>query len=320
MLHTLHHAHELSGAPVGTLLQHLGLPRATYYRWIEREEEGRLADRRARVPRSVPPPTPEERAAVCEFALAHPLTGYKRLAWVMVDQEIVYLRPRQVYQVLQEADLLARRPTVPLDPLRRPPAPTRPDQVWHLDLMYLYVRPRWYYLVDILDGYSRFLVHWKLNLTLRADPVTLAVQDALDTLPDRRPGEPHLVHDHGSQFLSGEWRTFVAAAGVADIRTRVAHPESNGRLERLHRTHREEGLVEAELGDYAQAVAAFTRWADYYNHHRPHSALRYLRPVDYYRGDPEARLAERQKKLVQGVAARQTYWKVQGAQTGAAGG
>ncbi len=101
-----------------------------------------------------------------------------------------------------------------------------------------------------------------------------------------------------SSVASGEH--WFAAAGVADIRTRVAHPESNGRLERLHRTHREEGLVEAELGDYAQAVDAFTRWADYYNHRRPHSALRYLRPVGYYRGDPEARLAERQKKLVQG--------------------
>ena len=102
--------------------------------------------------------------------------------------------------------------------------------------MYLYIRPRWYYLVDILDGYSRYLVHWKLNMTMQADLVMLVVQEALDTLPGRRPGEPQLVHDHGSQFVSREWRTFVTLAGAGDIRTRVAHPESNGRLERLHRT------------------------------------------------------------------------------------
>lgn len=186
--------------------------------------------------------------------------------------------------------------------------------------MYLYIRPRWYYLVDILDGYSRYLVHWKLNRTMQADLVMLAVQEALDTLPSRRPGEPQLVHDHGSQFISREWRTFVTLAGVGDIRTRVAHPESNGRLERLHRTHREEGLIGEDLTVYAQGVAALTRWQDYYNHRRPHSALRYLRPVDYYRGDPEARLAERRQKLQHALVARQTYWKGKEAQTEAAGG
>ncbi len=77
----------------------------------------------------------------------------------MVDQNIAYLRPRQVYQIWQEADLLARRPALVPDPLRWPPDPERPDQEWHVDLTYLDVRPRWYYLVDILDGYSRLLVH-----------------------------------------------------------------------------------------------------------------------------------------------------------------
>ena len=246
---------------------------------------------------------------VCDFARAHPLMGYKRLAWDMVDRDIAYLRPGQVYQVLREANLVARRPPVVLDPLRRPVPPDRPDQVWHVDLMYLYIRPRYYYLVDILDGYSRYLVHWRLNPTMHADLVMLAVQEALDTLPTRRPGEPRIVHDHGSQFVSREWRTFITLAGAGDINTRVAHPESNGLLERLHRTHREEGLIDEDLTDYAMAIDAFTRWHDHYNNRRPHSALRYLRPVDYYRGDPEARLAERRQKLLRALAARQMYWK-----------
>ncbi len=257
---------------------------------------------------------------MCEFARAHPLMGYKRLTWAMVDQDIAYLRPGQVYQVLQKADLLRRRPPLAPEPLRRPVPPDRPDQVWHVDLMYLYIRPRWYYLVDILDGYSRYLVHWKLNMTMQADLVMLAVQEAFDTLPSRRPGEPQLVHDWGSQFISREWRTFVTLAGAGDVRTRVAHPESNGRLERLHRTHREEGLIGEELTCYSQGTTALTRWQDYYNHRRPHSALRYLRPIDYYRGDPETRLAERREKLQHALAARQEYWKVQGDQTTEAAG
>jgi transposase InsO family protein len=97
--------------------------------------------------------------------------------------------------------------------------------------------------------------------------------------------------------------------GLTDIKTRVAHPQSNGRLERLHRTHREEGLSEEELTTYHQALDVMARWSDYYNHRRPHSALKYLCPVDYYRGDPEARLAERECKMAQAVMARATYWQ-----------
>lgn len=127
--------------------------------------------------------------------------------------------------------------------MKRPPEPDRPDGVWHIDLMYLYISPRWNYLVNIMDGYSRFLMCWSLNLTMHAETVTLTVQETLERLPEQRLGEPKLVHDRGSQFLSAEWYNFVAGAGVTDIKTQVAHPESNGRLERLHWTCQEEGLT-----------------------------------------------------------------------------
>jgi len=89
----------------------------------------------------------------------------------------------------------------------------------------------------------------------------------------------------------------------------IAHPESNGKLERLHRTHREEGLTEESLKGYYTALDAMKRWDDYYNYKRPHSAIRYLVPADYYRGDPDDRIAERKEKLVQAVEMRQTYWQ-----------
>ena len=151
-----------------------------------------------------------------------------------------------------------------------------PDLVWHVDIMYLYIRPRWYYLVDILDGYSRYLVAWHLNLTMLADTVTSTAQQALDKLTSRPPGEPRIVHDHGSQFVGAEWHRFVAASGVTDIKTRVAHPESNGRLERLHRTHPEEGLTDDDQSSYYAACDGMTRWSAYYNTERPHSSLGYL--------------------------------------------
>jgi putative transposase len=309
MLGVVERAQVRSGQPVAEILTQLGLSAATYYRWAARAQAGQLADRVVVPRRQACPPTPQEVAAVRASALTYPPLGYKRLAWLMVDQDAAYLRPYQVYQILLEHDLLARRPAVPPDTLRRPPEPDHPDQVWHVDLMYLYIRPRWYYLVDILDGYSRFLVHWTLNLTMTADTVTLTVQEALEQLPPRRAGEPKVVHDHGSQFLSGEWRAFVETVGVTDIKTRVAHPQSNGRVERLHRTHRAEGLLTADLSDYYHALEAMASWGQYYNQERPHAALRYLCPLDYYRGDPAARLAERTEKLIQAARSRASYWQ-----------
>ncbi len=72
----------------------------------------------------------------------------------------------------------------------------------------------------------------------------------------------------------------------------IVHPESNGKLERLHRTHREEGLTEEALTGYYTALDAMESWDKNYNYKRPHSAIRYLVPADYYRGDPDSRIAE----------------------------
>ena len=309
ILETIRQARLHTGQPIKKILEKLGLSSATYYRWQARAQAERLTDEVVVPRRRVPRPTPAEIRAVCETALDYPQLGYKRLSWLMVDEDIAYLRPWQVYELLKGHDLLRRGERAVAEALRRPPEPERPDQVWHVDLMYLYIQPRWYYLVDILDGYSRFLVHWSLNLTMTADTVTLTVQEALDGLDCRRQGEPKLVHDHGSQFLSTEWRQFVEGAKIIDIRTRVAHPQSNGRLERLHRTHRQEGLTEAVLVDYAQAVAGMADWANYYNYQRPHLALKCMRPIDYYRGDPQARLAAREQKLALALEARKRYWQ-----------
>lgn len=258
--------------------------------------------------RATVPPTPDEVAAVRKHALENPLTGYKRLAWSMVNGDLAGLRPHQVHQILADADLLCWRGAPPEEPLRRPPPAQRPDEQWHIDLMYVRIQESWFYLVDIIDAYSRYLVRWSLNPTMTDDTVILTVQQALDGLDQRRPNEPKVVHDSGSQFISRDWLSFVDAVGIGNIRTRVAHPQSNGVVERVHRTHRQEALVGEATQDYHAAHDAFTQHVAFYNDHRPHSALRYLPPAVYYRGDPEAKLRERRLRLATALAARQAYW------------
>ena len=309
ILASIERVQQMTGMPVEVILGHLGLPPTTYYRWRHRRATGSLVDRIASPQRRVWPPIPQEIDSVCSYALEYPQIGYKRLTWQMIDDDVAYLKAYQVYEILKRRDLLRWGKNGASAALKRPPEPDHPDEVWHVDLMYLYIHPKWYYLVDIIDGYSRFMVNWSLNLTMEAETVTMTVQNALEKLENRREGEPRIVRDHGSQFISHEWHNFVKGAGVTDIKTRVAHPESNGRVERLHRTHREEGLTEEALTSYYTALDAMERWDEYYNYRRPHSAIRYLVPADYYRGNPDDRIAERKEKLVQAAEMRQAYWQ-----------
>ena len=308
---TLERARERCGATTRDLLAALGLDAATYYRWQEEARAGGRPERK-RVARSrCLDPTAVEVEAVKCYALRFPQLGARRLTWRMVDDAAVGLKPHQVLEILRSLDLLGRRKGTEPKPLRRPPPPERPNEVWHIDLMYVQVGPRWFYLVDILDGYSRYLVHWTLNPTMKTDTVLMTVEAALAKLSTPRlAGEPRLVHDHGPQFVSRDWQGYLAAVGATSIRTRVAHPESNGKLERLHRTHRDEGGIGGAENSLA-ATRSMERWEAYYNWKRPHSALNYLTPGTYYRGNPEQELARREAFLAKAREQRAAYWASQ---------
>lgn len=292
------------------ILEDLGLQPSTFYRWLERADTATLVDAQVLPEPMRLPPTPDEIARVVRYAQVHPLLGYKRLTWAMVDENVACLRPWMVHAILKEQNLLGRRAQLIL-PYARPDEPDHPDQRWHTDLMSLKLNGRWFHLIDVLDAYRRYLVYWEVLLTARADVIVLATQRALETLQGRKQcGEPEIVHDRGPQFVGHEWRVFIRNAEVGDIPTRAHHPQSNGRIERFHRTTKEESLNEHERDDLYRARAALTRWQHYYNHERPHTALHYVRPIDYYRGDPSARLAEREAKLRGAAVARAEYWRV----------
>ncbi len=295
--------------PLTDLLTDLALPKATYYRWLERATAGQLADRVVVPHRRAVSPTPAEVGVVLDFAYHHPLLGYKRLAYALMAENQAFVRPWMVYTILDEAHLLGRRAPAP-EPLVRPPEADHPDQRWHTDLSMWRFGGQWFWLIDVLDAYSRYLVDWELLLTAKADDVVRAAQRAIDTLHDRprRPREPEIVHDGGPQFIGQEWRCFIQATQTTDVRTHPYHPQSNGRDERVHRTFREEIPLDENALLY-EARALIAEYGAYYNTQRPHSALHYLCPRDYYRGDPVALLAEREAKLRTAAETRRIYWE-----------
>jgi transposase InsO family protein len=178
---------------------------------------------------------PEEVERVVACAKARSREGYRRLAWMMVDEDVAYLSPSTVYIILDRHDLLYRWKRPEPGWGRRVPEATHPDEVWHIDLMYLWVKGRWYFLVNILDSYSRYIVHWELALSMRAQEIAEITATALERVQGKRP---RIVRDNG-YFVAKEWREVMRHFELEEISTRVRHPESNGRIERYHRSVRE---------------------------------------------------------------------------------
>src|SRR5690606_37152773 len=96
-----------TGWAVRRILKRLGIRRSVYYEWRDRALQKRLDDL---VPggRCLSAVLPEEKEAVIAYALAHPKEGYRRLTWMMVDEDVACLSPASVYRVLNDADLLYR--------------------------------------------------------------------------------------------------------------------------------------------------------------------------------------------------------------------
>ena len=282
-----------SGWPIRQTLQALEISPATYHRWCRAMADGKP---RARSPAgSIYELLDSEREAIIDYALKHPELRHRELAWRMLDKGVVAVSASSVYRVLREANLVCGwKPTPKVKGSGRAQPPFRPDQKWQTDIKYVRVGARNYYLLSFMDVYSRYIVHHGLLTWMDGQSVSVEAAAAIATLPaDVRPD---IQSDHGSGFISREFAETLSESAVGHTKIRPHTPTDNAEIERYHRTIGEQ-INEEELNDLTQAKVAIAGIIAAYNNVRLHSALSFLRPVDYYRGDPEALLAERRRKL-----------------------
>ena len=162
--------------------------------------------------------------------------------------------------------------------------------------MHLRVGNTRYFLVSFIDAHSRYIVHGRLLPNMTAEEVALVQLEALEKYPAVKP---QIVSDHGSQYTSREYRKLLERFELEHILCRVAHPQSNGIIERYHRSTRA-ALREELPPHYLAALDVIAAWVDDYNERRLHAGLRYIEPAEYFRGDPKRRMAERRAKLERG--------------------
>ena len=292
------HTKRRSGWPAHRTLAALGVPRSVYYAWKAREC---LHDRPS-VPCRVYEILPEERAAICEYALLQPKIGYRKLTWMMVDAGVACVGESTVYRVLSEADLLSRwkrsEPSTGDYHFRA----TAPNQQWHTDVMYVWVAARFYFLLSFVDAYSRYIVHHKLLVALDGKSVAIELQTALEAT---QGATPRVVHDHGSEFVNRDVAAVIKAHNLIDIKTRPRHPESNGIVERFNGTVRAE--TDNDYGaNYLHAEAIIDKLIEHYNEERLHATLGYMTPATWHRDRPQQLREERARRIAAARAHRKT--------------
>lgn len=287
--------------PVRRTLAALGVSRSSYYRWLREEAWARPRPTEPIKPVQAYEALPTEKEAVLAYARAHPERRHRELAWRMVDEDVAFVSPSTVYRVLKEASLVCpwkgRRKRRREDHEKA----SRPDERWATDLMHLKVAEAEYYFVSFIDEYSRYIVYQELLTGMDGVTVSVAAQAALETLtsPDGAlRAQPEIRSDNGSGYISQEFRGVLTEHGLSHHRIKPHCPEENGIMERTYRTFRErlEGEVLENLLQARDVMARIVHW---YNEERLHSALGYLRPVDYYQGDPDQLQAVRRQKLAQ---------------------
>ena len=261
----------------------MGVRRGKFYAWVKRY--GMVNEHNGKVPRDHWIEE-WERQAIIDYHCAHPLEGYRRLTFMMLDAEIVAVSPSTTYRVLSRAGLLDRWNRSPSKKGTGFVQPDGPHLHWHIDIAYLNMAGTFYYLCSILDGYSRYIVHWEIRESMKEADVETIVQRALEKYPDARP---RIISDNGPQFIARDFKTFIRLAGMTHVRTSPYYPQSNGKLERYHRTIKSTAIRPNAPDSLEEAQRVVTEFVANYNTVRLHSAIGYV--------TPEAKLNGREKEI-----------------------
>jgi len=281
------------------LLGWLDLQTSKFHDWKKRY--GKVEEHNGKIPRDFWLED-WERQAILDFHDRHPLEGYRRLTFMMLDDDVVAVSPASVYRVLKAAGRTDRKWLKPSKKGTGFAQPLRPHEHWHVDISYINVQGTFYYLTSLLDGASRYIVHWELRESMTERDVETIVQRALEKHPGERP---RIISDNGPQFIARDFKEFIRIVGITHVRTSPYYPQSNGKLERWHGSLKRECIRPTCPASLEEARSRVTAFVEHYNHVRLHSAIGYITPADKLNGLADVIFAERDRKLEEARKRRQ---------------
>jgi len=283
----------MTGIAAAAFIVWLAIVPSKFYDWQRRY--GKINEHNSWIPRDFWLEDWEKQAIIAYFH-QHPTEGYRRLTFMMLDENVVAVSPSSVYRVLKSAGLLQRwnrKSSSKGDGFK---GPSRPHQHWHVDVSYLNIRGTFYYLCSILDGYSRYIVHGEIRESMTEADIEIVLQRARE----RFPGEhPRVISDNGPQFIARDFKEFIRLSGMSHVRTSAYYPQSNGKIERWHQSLKKECIRPRCPLSLADARAIVNDFVEYYNNRRLHSAIGYITPDDKRKGNEQRIFAERDRKLAE---------------------
>jgi len=242
-----------------------------------------------------------EKKAIIDFHHQYPLEGYRRLTFMMLDRDIVAVSPSSTYRVLSEAGLLKKWSSKVSRKGTGFEQPLTPHDHWHIDVSHINICGTFYYLCSILDGCSRYIVHWELRESMTEGEVEIILQRAKEKHPN---ASPRVISDNGPQFIAKDFKEFIRISGMTHVRTSPYYPQSNGKIERWHGTLKQECIRPGVLLSLEDARQVVGRFVGHYNEVRLNSAIGYVAPADKLNGRDKQIFKERDSKLESARQAR----------------
>lgn len=274
-------------------IEALAIGRSKFFNW--RKRYGKINEHNSWIPRDWWL-AEWEKQRIIDYYATHRLEGYRRLTFMMLDEDVVAVSPSTTYRVLRKAGLLRKWNSKASMKGTGFNQPLIAHQHWHVDISYLNIRGTFYYLCSILDGYSRYIIHYEIREKMTEADVEIVMQRAREKFPEARP---QIISDNGPQFIARDFKEFIRISGMTHVRTAPYYPQSNGKIERWHKSLKSEAIrakCPISLQDAQRIVAEFVH---HYNTQRLHSTIGFITPLAKLEGKEKQIFVERDRKLEQ---------------------
>jgi transposase InsO family protein len=277
--------------PEKRLVGLLGLGHSKFFDWKKRY--GKVNEHNALIPRDFWL-AKWEKSAIVEYYTNNEKEGYRRLAFMMLDANVVAASPSTVYRELKKAGVLWKWNRKESKKGKGFKQPGKAHEHWHIDVAYVNICGTFYYLCSVLDGYSREVLHFEIREKMTEMDVELLLERTKEKYPLARP---RIISDNGPQFVAKDFKEFIRVSGMDHVRTSPFYPQSNGKIERWHRTVKSEAIRPKCPLSLEDAIRIVGEFVEKYNTRRLHSAIGYVTPHDKLFGRDKQIFADRDRKL-----------------------